>query len=358
MKQFTAGLAEALSQVKARLGRLYRVSAYRTIASVALLGVGTVLLVAVASCCIQRVVINDDGNRRTVFTVSHSVEHILSDAGIALMADDEVDVTLNDTEKRIDIQRAFDVSITLDNRDTTVVRMIAGTVADALELAGMSTITHKVIDRKSDEVLTDTTALHVEKLLYTDRTLTEVIPFDVIEHYSDEVFAGKKVVTQEGADGQRTTVYRDYLQNGTVSHTQVLSDTITTSPVNKIITIGTGPMSKAPEGVLLDEKGMPINYKKVINGTATAYTTKPGEPHLTSLGDEPEIGTIAVNPKVIPYGTKLFVVSLGGYVYGYGVAGDTGGALMKNQVTVDLYMNNRKDCYEFGRRPVKIYVLE
>lgn len=106
----------------------------------------------------------------------------------------------------------------------------------------------------------------------------------------------------------------------------------------------------------LSENGLPINYTKVIEGTACAYTAKSGA--VTATGTAPRVGTVAVNPKIIPYGSKLFIVSNSGYVYGYAVAEDTGGDLLNNNILVDLYMNTREDCLNFGRRNVKIYILE
>lgn len=106
----------------------------------------------------------------------------------------------------------------------------------------------------------------------------------------------------------------------------------------------------------LSESGIPQHYTKVIEGTACAYTAKSGA--VTATGTTPKIGTVAVNPKIIPYGSKLFIVSNSGYVYGYAIAEDTGGDLLNNTILVDLYMNTREDCLNFGRRNVKIYVLE
>ncbi len=106
----------------------------------------------------------------------------------------------------------------------------------------------------------------------------------------------------------------------------------------------------------LNEDGIPQTYTDVIEGVACAYTAPDGA--VTATGTTPRIGTVAVNPKTIPYGSKLFIVSNSGYVYGYAVAEDTGGDLLNNNILVDLYMNTREDCLNFGRRTVKIYVLE
>ena len=70
-------------------------------------------------------------------------------------------------------------------------------------------------------------------------------------------------------------------------------------------------------------------------------------------------GRVAVNPKQIPYGTKMYIVSSDGkYVYGYSVAADTGGFTWNGSGTlIDLYMYSYADCVNFGRRTVEVYIL-
>ena len=69
-------------------------------------------------------------------------------------------------------------------------------------------------------------------------------------------------------------------------------------------------------------------------------------------------GGVAVNPNIIPYGSKLYIVSTdGSFVYGYATAVDTGGALMDGSAIVDCFYNTYDECVNFGRRDVNVYVL-
>ena len=78
----------------------------------------------------------------------------------------------------------------------------------------------------------------------------------------------------------------------------------------------------------------------------------------TASGRKPMPGHIAVDPKQFPYGTELYIVSLDGkYIYGYCIAADTGGFVKTNGCTVDLFMNTIEECYSWGHRGVRIYVL-
>ncbi len=115
------------------------------------------------------------------------------------------------------------------------------------------------------------------------------------------------------------------------------------------------PMSdmKIPDYVQFGPDGLPVNYSSYYDGKATAYycgTT-------TSTGTAVHQGSVAVNPRMIPYGTEMYIVSLDGqYVYGWCRAEDTGGFIyMSNGPTVDLYMSSYDDCVQWGVRGVRIY---
>lgn len=88
---------------------------------------------------------------------------------------------------------------------------------------------------------------------------------------------------------------------------------------------------------------------------ATAYDDSPESQgkwvgKTATPGLKPQVGVIAVDPRVIPLGTKL-------YVEGYGkcVAGDTGGAIKGNRL--DLFFNTKSEVYNWGRKKVKVYKL-
>jgi 3D (Asp-Asp-Asp) domain-containing protein len=103
--------------------------------------------------------------------------------------------------------------------------------------------------------------------------------------------------------------------------------------------------------------GTPANYSKVIHGIATGYS--PSDGSTAATGKSMRVGYAAVNPKVIPYGTKLYVMSPdGSFVYGYCEAVDTGGfATNGSGVDIDLYFNTAYETGLLGRKSVNIYIL-
>ena len=68
-------------------------------------------------------------------------------------------------------------------------------------------------------------------------------------------------------------------------------------------------------------------------------------------------GVVAVDPDVIPYGTKMYIVANDGTVYGYAIAADTGWSVQNGVIDLDLFMNTIQDCYNWGRKTVTVYCL-
>lgn len=103
-----------------------------------------------------------------------------------------------------------------------------------------------------------------------------------------------------------------------------------------------------------------FKYSRVIECLATAYDTSPEENGgwggQSATGVPLQPGVIAVDPRVIPLGSTVYVEALdGSWSYGYAVAADTGGAIKGKRV--DLLFLTKGECYQFGRRSCRVYVL-
>ena len=108
-------------------------------------------------------------------------------------------------------------------------------------------------------------------------------------------------------------------------------------------------------GTLTLSSGEKLNFSAAKTMTATAYTAgHDGVGYTTATGTTVRVGTVAVDRKVIPLGTRMFIVTNDGIVYGMAVAEDTG--VRGNKV--DLYHNTYRECIEFGRRSCTVYLLK
>ena len=187
--------------------------------------------------------------------------------------------------------------------------------------------------------------------------IIEAIPFDTDILFDDGLPEGEERVVKEGADGEKKIVANIFYKNGEVSGREIISEEITAKPVTEIVNVGT-KKTAAPAGAkTLPDKD--FEYKDVKKMNASAYTNsyrstgkRPGDRGygITASGMKAQVGVVAVDPKVIPLHTELYIEG-----YGFAVAGDTGSAIKGNKI--DLFFDTEKECFDFGRRDVTVYVL-
>ena len=112
------------------------------------LSVLSVLILLGMTLSLRSVTINDDGQALTVLTFSRDHESVLASAGIALQPQDVVTASASE----IKINRAFNVTVTIDGGDSTTLCVAEGTVADALKSARIDTVTHTLTEYKPDDI--------------------------------------------------------------------------------------------------------------------------------------------------------------------------------------------------------------
>ena len=131
--------------------------------------------------------------------------------------------------------------------------------------------------------------------------------------------------------------------------------------ISQIIAVGTGPVQEESEarpiigdGIIRLPTGEVLTYSKVMTSLATAYCTK----GRTATGTQARVGAIAVDPEVIPYGTRMFIVSKdGAYVYGIATAEDCGSKDHIYDTRIDLHFDTYEECINFGARYCRVYFL-
>ena len=197
-----------------------------------------------------------------------------------------------------------------------------------------------------------------------ERTVTEEIPYKTKTVKDNNLFVGQSRIVTPGKSGVREIKYRDLYVGTKRISSVIVRSRVTQKPVQAVKHVGTRKLNltgktpvsnlRLPDGFKLDENGTPANYKSYFDGIATAYYGG----GITATGVPAAVGYVAVNPKVIPYGTKLWITSLDGeVVYGYAIAADTGGFAWGGWADVDLYMDTYNECVQFGKRGVRIYIL-
>ena len=339
------------------------VRALRSRLFAAALAVMTAAMVAVVTVNTHAVTVVDGDTSKVVLTLNEDPYYVLKTAGVTLGKDDVVQTAENGQRTAsIEITRAFNVQINADGV-STLVAMTGGTVADALEKAQITVGEHDTLNADPAAPATEGMNLTIERVQYREHTKTEAIAYTTSTRYTNVLPKGKTQIKQAGQNGVKTLTYRDRIVDGQVVETELVGEAVTKKAVEKIVLKGTvvgTPMSKAPFDIELDSAGQPLKYKSMISGKATAYTSDRGDSGtICSTGMRAQVGVVAVNPKRIPYGSKLYITSPdGSYVYGYAIAGDTGGGVRKNALVADLFMDTYEECIQFGRRTMNVYILE
>lgn len=201
-----------------------------------------------------------------------------------------------------------------------------------------------------NEAITQNMRIVVDKVEQRVKKETKTIKFTTKEVKDAKLEKGKKEVTTKGKPGkeeyQIVALYKNgklLVKDGKPVETKTLINKV--APVMEVVKLGT----KEPE----KEEPATTSSSGKLSGSAmsfesTAYTSYGSK---TATGTTPHKGTIAVDPNVIPLGTKLYIEG-----YGYGVAEDTGGRI-KGHI-IDVYFSSEAECVKWGRRNVKVYIVK
>lgn len=237
-----------------------------------------------------------------------------------------------------------------------------------------------------ESVLVEFSPGHIEltlssDLIYYDYNVYRA-PYETIRRENPDLDPGEESVVQVGANGERGQIYEVVWSNDSELSRQLV-EILDKAPVKEIIEYGPAqktppasskPVSSKPSattskksgvtvardtqgngGVLTLSSGKTLRFSSAKSMSATAYTAGyNGVGYNTASGTPVRVGTVAVDPRVIPLGSKLYIVCNGGIVYGQATAEDTG--VRGNRI--DLYFNTYKECINFGRRDCIVYILE
>lgn len=230
-----------------------------------------------------------------------------------------------------------------------------------LELSGEDVVSHGM-----DTPVRHGMVLQIDRVVTREESYTAVMDHDVTRCLDDSLPEGTEKVLTEGVDGELLCQAEVTYINGLETQRNVLSRKVVIAPVTEVLAVGTGEaipevdpeaMPVIADGFITLPTGEVLTYTDTATVRATAYThTDAGCDLITSTGSTVRWGTVAVDPRYIPYGTRMFIVaSNGSYIYGIAQAEDCGGDIKGDRM--DLYMPTYEQCIEFGRRVCTLYIL-
>ena len=310
-------------------------------------------------------VITDGDQVRVYTTFSTDPADVLDEAGFQLGEDDIYTTQPGDGVSEITVQRLQ--SITLDYcGETMQVSSYGETLEMLLNRLNLPTGESYVSSMDWDATTFDGMEVTIDRHLQMEQSYTVEIPFEEIEVYDPKLPEGERKVVQEGVVGQTTKTARvSYLNSQETDHA-VVGETVIKEPVNRIVAVGTGEEYKPVDpnmpaignGVIVTADGEVLTYKRTAQFRTTAYShMDAGCDRITATGTTVRVGAVAVDPTLVPYGTRMFVIcNDGSYVYGIATAEDCGGGIKGNQL--DLYMPTRSECFQYGKRMCTVYFLD
>jgi len=238
-----------------------------------------------------------------------------------------------------------DITLIVDGR-TACIRTTAQTLGEALRDAGISLGPHDKIFPDPDVPVTDGMKARVTRIEVREVTVNEQIARQTVRKASPSLRPGHSRISDPGQDGLQKVTYRLTFADGRRVMKERLASQVIRPARPRIVLYG--------KGSPLPSRG--FFSRKVLMMTATAYDPGPRScgPYAngrTSTGLKAGKGVVAVDPRVIPLGTKLYIEG-----YGFAVAGDTGSAI--KGAKIDLGHDSYAAALRFGRRPVVVHIID
>jgi uncharacterized protein YabE (DUF348 family) len=294
----------------------------------------------------QQVEIRADGEVIAVRTWQKTVAGVLDEAGVSTGEADEVVPALGEpvaANQVIRVIRAIPVEIVAGDQRVAV-STVPRPVAEVLELAGITLGDDDIISMElSDYVAPEQNLIEIVRVTYENIVKEVKIPFTTEIIDDKNAVQGIRRTVQAGKDGKVQEEYQITYHNGVEAARTLVAKKVISQPVKRVVAQGVQPK------VMVASRGsQDIRYRQLMNMEATAYTHTG---NATFTGIMPYVGIVAVDPKVIPLGTQLYVDG-----YGFAKAADIGSAIKGNKI--DLFMDTREQALKFGRRMVKVYILE
>ena len=302
----------------------------------------------------EEIFISVDGNQSSIWTTEKLVKNILEEANIEVAEQDEISIGLNTevgADNKIDIQKAFQLTL-VDGLEERQVWSTSTTVANFLKEQGITLGELDRVEKSLEDVITPNDKVAVVRVEKVTDVVEESIDFAIEKKNDSSVLKGKEKVVTQGKKGTVERTYEVVKENGKIVMKTLQSEKVTSKPTTQVVAVGTkvATVTASRNNTSAGGKG------KEFYVTATAYTPNcNGCSGITATGvnikSNPNMKLIAVDPNVIPLGSKVWVEG-----YGYAIAADTGGAIKGNKI--DILVSSKSAAKNWGRKKVRIKVLK
>ncbi|EAC8515088.1 DUF348 domain-containing protein [Listeria monocytogenes] len=310
----------------------------------------------------RQITINDNGTKKDVWSTKANVADLLKDENITTRPQDVLNVALDTKLKNgleVNINRAIQLSLQNGAKKDTV-WTTKTKVSDLLAEKNIKLDQDDRVSPAKDSNLKEKMTVEVTYVNSKAEKKNEQVKFETVYKEDDSLNKGVEKVVQEGRNGKKVVEYKVTFENGKEKKRDVIKENVTSNKTDKVVVRGTKekvvatPVSNVSTSSATSSSSSSASSTpsggKTYKMESTAYSGGGTTAYGINLSANPGLKVIAVDPRIIPLGSKVWVEG-----YGEAIAGDTGGAIKGN--IVDVYFPNESQCYSWGRRMVTVKVL-
>lgn len=293
-----------------------------------------------------------DGQDFYAKTQTTSVGELLKENGVKITAKDLVVPSLSTKVREgmtITVKHSVPVVIKVDGQARKITSS-AETVGEGLEQAQIKL-------KRDDKVFPEaTTSLKRGMVIAVIRVGKQVeaeqvpLPFQILEEPDPSLPEGFRQVVISGQAGLCLQLFDVVSEDGREKSRQLKSERTLARPVDEVVKVGTKPLKNRQLAMAITPGAVSRGVFRTIVMMASGYTPGFDCGYRTASGQPAKRGLVAVDPRIIPLGTRLYIEG-----YGEAVAADTGGVIKGNRI--DLCFDTLEEAKNFGKRRVVVQIL-
>jgi len=298
------------------------------------------------------VVLHEDGLSMSTVSAASTVGELLAEKGVIVDHADYLSPpagSLVTAGTNVYIEHARKLSLSVGG-DTTTIHSRKATVAAVLHEAGVSLDSLDRVEPALDAPVEDGLAIRVVRVQEESETVDEAIPRAVVYQDDPTMDMGQHTVLDWGADGLNHREYRVRYENGQEMQRELVSES-QQPPRDQVIAQGTKPVNlvQTPVGPLRYSHSLEV-YATWYNPASCGRSAESPWYGIAATGVPVQRGIVAVDPSVIPLGTRLYIPG-----YGQAIAADTGSAVVGNIIDLGFADHEVPDWHSGW---VEVYVLQ
>lgn len=287
--------------------------------------------------------IHVDGKSIAIVMRGGTVRDAIKKAGITLGSRDIIEPPLNTSlndNLEVKISRRICIKLIADGKEEEHWVPI-GSVGQTLQTLKVSLNEGDKVTPDLNNILSSGQSIEVTRFSEKYISQTVKVPFKLEKRKDSSMERGNTKVVSQGQNGLIQKTIKITYKNGKEVSREIIGEKTIRKPVNKVVAFGT-------LSARVVSRGGSIRFSRVLRMNASAYSHTGNN---TASGVYPYKGAVAVDPRVIPMGSRLYIEG-----YGYAKALDIGSAIRGNRI--DLFFDSHSQAVRWGRRYVKVYILE